>query len=25
MPHMLVPLDWNEVRQFFRREVSQFL
>ena len=25
MPHMLVPLDWNEVKQFFRREVSQFL
>jgi len=25
MPHMLVPLDWNEVKQFFRREVAQFL
>ena len=25
MPHMLVSLDWNEVKQFFRREVAQFL
>jgi hypothetical protein len=25
MPHMLVPLDWDEVKQFFRCDVPQLL
>ncbi|MGA9208313.1 MAG: nucleotidyl transferase AbiEii/AbiGii toxin family protein, partial [Terriglobales bacterium] len=25
MPHMLVPLDWNEVKQFFRRDAPQLV
>jgi hypothetical protein len=24
MPHMLAPLEWNEVRKFFEREASSF-
>jgi hypothetical protein len=25
MPHMLIPLTWDEVTQFFRREVPRLL
>jgi hypothetical protein len=25
MPHMLIPLDWDEVKQFFLREVRRGL
>jgi len=25
MPHMLIPLDWGEVKQFFLREVRRVL